>query len=67
MAAACSIPSYLPECTLRPGASYQGCHASVEYGWPSTSMTCLMGNPYCFAKAKSRSSCPGTAITAPEP
>ncbi len=34
---------------------------------PSTAMTCLMGNPYFFANAKSRSSCAGTPITAPSP
>ena len=41
--------------------------ASVEKDSPSASTTCWMGMPYFFAKAKSRSSCAGTPITAPSP
>jgi hypothetical protein len=34
---------------------------------PVDAITCLIGRPYFFAKAKSRSSCAGTPITAPSP
>ena len=34
---------------------------------PFSAMTCLIGRAYFFAKPKSRSSCAGTAITAPSP
>jgi len=66
-AASWSRPSKAPEFTQRPYSAYQGCQASVEYGRPSTSMTGTIGSPYFFANAKSRSSWPGTPITAPSP
>ena len=61
--------SYLTENTQRPRSlsAYHGCHASVENCSPSTAITCLIGSPYFFANAKSRSSCAGTPITAPSP
>ncbi len=62
-------PSYLPEFTQVPFclSAYHACQASVEKAWPATVITCLIGRPYFFAKPKSRSSCAGTAITAPSP
>ncbi len=68
-AAARPRPSYLPEFTQRPFSlsAYHSCQASSENGLPGMSMTCLIGSAYFFAKWKSRSSCAGTAITAPSP
>jgi hypothetical protein len=57
----------LPELIVRPRVSYQSWCSSVEYSLPSTSITWTIGRPYFFAKAKSRSSWPGTAINAPSP
>lgn len=48
-------------------SAYQSCHFSSEKVLPSTSITWWIGSTYFLAKAKSRSSCAGTPITAPSP
>jgi hypothetical protein len=48
-------------------SAYHSAQASWLKVSPSTATTCLIGRLYLRAKAKSRSSWAGTAITAPSP
>ena len=50
-----------------PGVPDVGAAFPEEDPARETATTCLIGNAYLRAKAKSRSSCAGTPITAPSP
>src|SRR5256714_11002395 len=59
------VPLYGPLRTIVPGPEYAASIARCSS--PSGLTTSLIGSPYCFANAKSRSSCAGTAMIAPVP
>ena len=62
-------PSSTPELTHTAWAlsAYHSCQTCGSNTWSLTDTTGLMGSLYFKAKAKSRSSCAGTPITAPSP
>jgi hypothetical protein len=62
------VPSNSPDATITPGATWAASIVAPSSFSPSAGwMTTWTGSRYFRANAKSRSSCAGTAITAPVP
>ncbi len=62
-----SRPSNWALFTITPGPTYAS-RISLPFSPPPFgAITSRIGSPYFFAKAKSRSSCAGTAMIAPVP
>ena len=60
-------PSYSPEFTRLPSPAWASVIVAASLDVPSSATTIVTGRSYFRANSKSRSSWPGTPITAPVP